>query len=365
MRTHSVLLLDIDDDTWEAWDDPLFVPRDKLARLVDYALSGQARLLVIDVTLGSRTGKDDERLLRAIADGAHTHPDVPVILMRDLRYWRKQDRVMEKESYLQAAGLPSNVWWVNSLFDRDSDGVVRRWRSWECVCSQQGECQRIPNSELAAFAALREGVSGIGKVREALSAMGGRCEDRQNMKTQLVSFAGTTVDLSHTRLGRRISYSIAEGEDALPAVETVSAGLVTQAEEPPDPKILLDRAVIIGSSAVRAGDRHLTPLGEMPGSLIIVNAAQSLLKYGEIHTLSLGMKLLLQVPLVVFVSLALLRVHGFWANVCSMMIVLLVLIPAALLALHSGIWIDFALPLLVVQLHRMALDHYRRLRDET
>ncbi|MBO3708912.1 MAG: CHASE2 domain-containing protein [Candidatus Accumulibacter sp.] len=61
-----------------------------------------------------------------------------------------------------------------------------------------------------------------------------------------------------------------------------------------------DRVVVLGSSASYRGDWHYTPLGEMPGALILINAIRSLILHGENpskHPLySLAFKLLVLLP---------------------------------------------------------------------
>ena len=47
--------LDIDDRSFRAWNEPFHTPRDKLQRLIEYAASNGARLIVVDFDL-SRAG---------------------------------------------------------------------------------------------------------------------------------------------------------------------------------------------------------------------------------------------------------------------------------------------------------------------
>lgn len=49
------------------------------------------------------------------------------------------------------------------------------------------------------------------------------------------------------------------------------------------PDFFKDRVVVLGSSAPYRGDWHYTPLGEMPGPLILVNAIRSTVVYGQSH----------------------------------------------------------------------------------
>jgi len=50
--------------------------------------------------------------------------------------------------------------------------------------------------------------------------------------------------------------------------------------------------MVIGASFAESRDRHLTPLGEMPGTLVLINAIQSLYQHGELTAPPLWVKLL-------------------------------------------------------------------------
>jgi hypothetical protein len=52
------VFLDIDDKTHQAWDEPLFTPRNRLKNLIDAAVKAEARLIVVDVGLSQITPID-------------------------------------------------------------------------------------------------------------------------------------------------------------------------------------------------------------------------------------------------------------------------------------------------------------------
>ena len=154
------------------------------------------------------------------------------------------------------------------------------------------------------------------------------------------------------------------------------------AESPPraDLSDLKNSIVVIGGSYADGRDIHLTPLGSMPGPLILINAIHSLLQYEEIESVSLWQKLLLQALLIILISvfsLGLTRsqlvrrfiqwtirrlgfvalfIFGIFAGAFSGAIVILLVLPFAVILLRYGIWLDFVIPLLLVQINQTMND---------
>ncbi|RKZ47087.1 MAG: hypothetical protein DRR16_27295 [Candidatus Parabeggiatoa sp. nov. 3] len=70
----------------------------------------------------------------------------------------------------------------------------------------------------------------------------------------------------------------------------------------------LHSVVVIGGSYREGHDyANLTPLGEMPGALIIINAIRTLLEYGEIKPLPNWLNVSTYVILLILMSLVLAR----------------------------------------------------------
>ncbi len=105
------------------------------------------------------------------------------------------------------------------------------------------------------------------------------------------------------------------------------------AELPPTASLdaLKNRIVVIGGSYGEGRDLHLTPLGEMPGALIIINAIHTLLEYGEIKPLSAGIKILTYLGLIVLMSFVLARFGYGLGSIILGLFVLFVLMPFSIL----------------------------------
>jgi CHASE2 domain-containing sensor protein len=67
----NFVLLDIDDNTHQAWNAPLFTPRDRLRNLIDAAVMAEARLVIVDVDLSRKTPMEG---LEKYTQGLKNHP---------------------------------------------------------------------------------------------------------------------------------------------------------------------------------------------------------------------------------------------------------------------------------------------------
>lgn len=116
---------------------------------------------------------------------------------------------------------------------------------------------------------------------------------------------------------------------------------------------LKDRVVIIGQSYSDAGDTHFTPLGTMPGAVVLMNAIDSMSRYGLIDTPSAWITMPFVILSIVLVGYVYARWNSSIGTLISTVLILLLYAGASVYFFRSGLWLDFALPLLGIQGHRM------------
>jgi hypothetical protein len=119
------------------------------------------------------------------------------------------------------------------------------------------------------------------------------------------------------------------------------------------PQNLRDRVVVIGQSYAEAGDRHITPLGEMSGGMVLVNAIDSMARHQMISPPGSWLTFTLAVVLIVFVGYIFARWDSMAGTWISTMVAIMLLTVASFYLFKHGVWLDFALPLLGIQVHRM------------
>lgn len=123
-----------------------------------------------------------------------------------------------------------------------------------------------------------------------------------------------------------------------------------------------DRIVVIGQTFAEAGDRHYTPMGEMPGSMVLLNAIDSMARYQMIRAPSAWVTIPIALVLIVIVGYIFARWDSFVGTVISTVVLLASLAVASFYVFRYGVWLDFALPLIGIQIHQMVASFEERIR---
>jgi AcrR family transcriptional regulator len=408
-----VTLIDVDEETWRdrLWGggEPYRAPRPQLETLIGYALSHGARDVVVDIII--ETPREDPEDQAFAADMARLAKQTllptgrHVLFVRTLREPLLAPQLLApvlRASPLDAviAGSGGSLLSVTPDFDASRDGLVRRWRLSRNGCqpspasaadqpSAFGIWRVLPSIQLAVVAlhdsrATRppwDPATSFGLCRAGVGAIGASAptvpEDkvdgavRQWLDRHIEITRRATTDSGSEGFDPRSRIFYDDGfppSGARVAVVQALKVLRLAAGAPPTPDLQLPAALgattIIGQSAVEARDIHPTPLGAMPGSMVIANALLSLADRGVIEPLPMPFRLLV-------VALSILVVGFAFARFDSNLGVLLVgapflaaLITATWICLQAGYWFDFSLPLIGIYAHRAVrgLEEYFRLR---
>jgi CHASE2 domain-containing sensor protein len=399
--------LDIDDTTFEKWGEPLFTPRDRVAQLLKRVVRARPALIVVDIEFGPPSGTQGDNILLNFLDdyergrGAYAADRRPPLL---LAYpfpmtspWRTgagQRAIEKRHSFLEAAVTNRKLSWVSTAFSREPDGVIRRWRLWERISIRQRDgrlCDDIiPSCPLVAAGLLlapKEGLEGINRLirRAATSTFDNACTGQEvtspagarasldgagrivqgdRSATAPLRLGNLTISVPPSRLNQRIFYrfpgELRRGEyypvhpitgrellTILPAYPITEVGNVSL-------ELLAGRVVVIGGSFASGRDFHATPIGPLPGGLILANAIDSLLENGELKEIEWRSRYLFVALLVVAMSLIFtLLPRGRRALIASLVVISCVL-PLSIRLFGDGYWLDFSIPLLGVLLHELA-----------
>jgi len=176
------------------------------------------------------------------------------------------------------------------------------------------------------------------------------------------------------RYGQRILYALPwllESDEARPLVDF--AGRPTRLLSILPARAVLDGGVlpdvppghiaIIGASNEDARDIHMTPLGPMPGSLILINAIHSLLQYGQLSPPSIWLQLASAALLLVIVSLIFVRFPSVNGRRISFAAIIVLLVPLSMYFFRYGIWLDFIFPLSAVTAFQSVTDHRKKISE--
>lgn len=364
-------LIDMDEKTFKAWKEPFYVPRDRLARLIHYAATGGARAIIVDVDI-SRPGTElnaDEALRRVVAEYPPSAPDL--LLMRTLEPpGEGGDGVPRwRHTILDESTLSAAVHWVHPRFNADpQDHTLRRWRLVEFGCLE-GRPRWLPSAQLLVDILLTDGRDGWQQVQAQLrSFTPPTCDEeffRQPIGPERVSYgaapARKTVVLNAHGVHQRViySYTYPTGNSRNPVptgLIILRAERVLQDVENKLVDLVRNRIVTIGASYTASRDLHHTPVGEMPGALVLLNAVKSLHQFGQLRGPNNWIKLLLEIPFILVMAYAFARFDSLRAVLFSGISVILILVPASFWLFRYGIWIDLAAPILGMQAHDLWAD---------
>jgi hypothetical protein len=385
----AFLFLDIDEQTFEEWGEPLFTPRDRMLRLVCYGIENGAAAIVVDVSLDKpRNPQPDQDLVDLLSNFGETGDGslpnergckslaprialgrTKIFLTRGVHASKAEDDCMESvSSFLDERtdlkGSP-NVMWTTVRFDAGEDNVIRWWRLWEPVCQKDSSVLFLPSVEVAVVNWLHQ--------REKGKTVGVNIPRKEEMPLDI----GAANEQS--RLSQRMVFTAEWAPDkpqtqsSVPEWNSMSAWKVAatpeelsdkHANRPPGDRAL-DRVVVIGSSAREFCDLHLTPRGEMPGGMVLINAIASRWRNRALQPLPSWLEHSLSLLLLSFLIILFMSLHPpFLAYLVALLTVLISALAIGTWGFERGYWAGIALPLVAVVLHhsveqcKEVLEHY-------
>jgi hypothetical protein len=398
----AFLFLDIDEQTFEAWDEPLFTPRDRMLRLICYGIENGAAAIVVDVSLDKRrvpqwdqnladllssfgkTGDGslpNERGCKSLTPGI-APGRTKIFLTRGVRPSKAEGNCMEsvssfldeetglKCSVLGQSGSP-NVMWTTVLFVAGEDNTIRWWRLWEPVCQKDSSVLFLPSVEVAVVNWLHE--------REEGKTVGGIIPRKEEMPLDIGAANG------QSRLSQRMVFTAEwapdkpQAQSSVPEWTSMPAWKVAATPEelsknhakPPPGDRALDRVVVIGSSAREFCDLHLTPRGEMPGGMVLINAIASRWRNRALQPLPSWLEHSLSLLLLSFLIILFMSLRPFVAYLVALLTVLISALAIGTWGFERGYWAGIALPLVTVVLHhsveqcKEVLEHYGILKRDS
>jgi CHASE2 domain-containing sensor protein len=391
--------LDVDDGTYMEWKDPFFTPRDKLLELIKFAIQNKARIVIVDVDLTNKTGPlndkaldgrnasaDDINLARLLenpyAEASGSKP--PIVLVRGfkrLTAWNPRACREPIPSFLEQSDfhLSSSVYFASVKYEEEEDQVIRRWRLWERVCGSNTP-EFVPSVQLLTAMLLYSGYPEDKEVQSRFRDFAATipveskhsCEWPGEAVRKWQAGKGIELTSARSDVSERIVYRVRwqEGgggqgwplvhlsdDGKVPVLMRISARAVTDpnADHPSPPQDFVEnRVVVIGGSALDARDWYGSPLGVMPGALILINSIDSLSQNGQLNLPSCLIYYLILFSVTAAMVWVFSYFHQFWAMLVSGAGIILILLPISYFYLRHGRWLDFAIPLIAVQLHNMA-----------
>lgn len=381
----------IDDQAYRDWGSPAMLPRDRLADLLHVSLISNPALVILDVDLGRSQPEHDEDLqalfeqLDAQADDGEPGPHI--ILVRRLERPPGQmdgPFVLPESRYDDIVARSPRLHWAVHGLSVAADGLVRRVRHWEPVCYQDRP-MLLPSAALLAAYSITNGDNTLNAdgLAHELATLGlpdcasGQMPDGGHAT---VWIGEHRVDLDAAEPGQAIVFSLPatlstdqnypvnrRGDEEYYVLTMLDAQMLG------DPRVidtgtplLSNRIVIIGGTYADGRDSWLTPIGSMPGALVLINSIFSLWQHGTVPELSIVYRVLIMagICIVIFLFLEIFRAQGGYEifDVIFGLITTAALYLIGYFLLKFGAWMEFLLPMWVIQFAYYGMKS-RELRD--
>lgn len=385
--TYPFVWIDIDEKTYQAWNEPLLTPRDKLQQLLHFAISGQAAVIMVDIDLSyprdrakqklATLTEADLQLYNYLTDYEvkHCKNTCPhIIFMRSIRKRLTDDKSYypaQRQTFLDHIVAKSpHLHWASVQFDREEDRVLRRWQLWERACTNE-QIIIVPSVPLLTLALItdpKQGVSNLNKQLE--NFLPDDCfhnlQESGNDFDQDIIIADKRLHSQPSRLNRRVFYTIPwrlnvdEQRPNVPdgrfLLQPLSALTILKHPDTDGSALLHNSITVIGGSYVESRDLYATPVGWMPGALVLINAIHSMLQHGELNAPPNWLLLLMTAGVIVLMSFLLTYFDSFWGMTLSGLGIILLILPLSFYVFKYGFWLNFTIPLLIVQWRQMAAD---------
>jgi CHASE2 domain-containing sensor protein len=386
-RSPAYVFIDIDDATWKAWGSHLVTPRANIATLLERVARSKPLAVVLDVDLAYSDATDGKALKDFLQDYKPSWP--PLLLVRSLANnpdgGLPQVRITQYDEAIgqrtvNGALLPAkdNVMFTSPLFERDGDGKVRRWKLFAEACNGAAPIV-VPSMHLAGAMIARQAIYGappadedppLKRMTRSLDAFTpANCEpvngEREGTLDSLPP--DRPIRIESDDVSKRVIYRIgwqagAVGLGPIVDLPDAAGGGETQLVAvrparlavPGDPNAALPglegRIVVIGGSFASSGDRYNTPLGVMPGSMMIINAIEALTQNGTPREFPTSLRTLISLFVIVVASLLTLFLRPIVAA-AAFSLFLLGLMFLFLNWFQAGAVLDLAVPAVGAFLH--------------
>lgn len=344
--------INIDDATWLAWGVPLITPRFRIATLLARVADSKPAVIVLDVDLAFSDETKSEEILK---DFLNSYPPdaAPLVLVRSLQPAANAPQSELRLTQFEQQTKQANIYWALPSFQRDEDGMVRRWQLAAVSCDAAAPIT-VPSVQLQA-AWLWMGYS-----KELLNSSlaplrPGSCDEpTPNARVKIdLGKDDRTIEISGSDPSSRIIYTIPWVPDRITLGPQMSDGnykvVVRNADtvsriQPGDGIPGIEGTIaIIGGAFQDSGDWYRTPLGQMPGAFVLINSIDALAQNGTPKEPTLTKQFGLSLMFIVVVSLCVGVFRAPIAALLSLAIIAVVML-VSMPMFKSGIVFNIAIP---------------------
>jgi CHASE2 domain-containing sensor protein len=321
----QIAFIDIDSGTYERWGEPLFIPRNEIARFLRLADRNGARIVALDTLFDypSPYPGEDAELRRTLSDITERKSKLKIIFPTVQRSTDGKirgnifDALIDRNPNFYR-GLPYGS------FSR-SDRVVRYIRYYDIGKRADGSETVLWTVPVLSAALFTDDFLKL-KALEPKLLEDFRAHRARRYRIELSN--KTMLDVGNNELfSNRIRFAFLP-----PAVLNGEGNLFLERMKPDEvdaqQQELRDKVVIIGTSCPDKEGWYRTPVGDMPGMYIIGNAANVLLLNRQVRDTPLWVVLLVDLTVILFACYMFVHCHPAVARTIAVIFGTLLLLPA-------------------------------------
>ncbi len=274
----TMTFIDYNDEAMEMLNYPALIPPQSLADILDKVATARPRLIIVDIDV---TWSDDKlglvRLRNSLQQLNLLH--IPTLLLRETSLSGTESRVLRPSALDAMVDAMPYVWWVSAEGMPSDDAVNRKMRVWITACLNRLPIS-LPSPQLAAtfIDASLASESAKADFNQQMAEANESCDENH-----VDGRAAMTLKTRH----KAISFNIKDAERIRYTMtwERLSQVRYNPAKEywwggGPDVSGMRQGIVLIGSSAGNRRDTASTPIGEMPGTLVVANSVRAWYQFG-------------------------------------------------------------------------------------
>lgn len=290
-NTGDIFLVDLDHNKPEDSNEEIsyISPRDTIAKVIEMAAQGKAKIIVLDILLEKKDKKDEE--LRKVLEAFPTDKNFQTKIIFAQRVGK--NRTLKKNLFDPLIDKNPNFYRaIPTLYVTKKDRVIRYWKAYDLY--RKGKIiWSIP--VLAVF--LNEGRMADLKEYEKQLVQKGSSLDNLVVnfdKSKTFVLPSGNKDLFRQRI--RFSLIPRDCIDGSPA-----GNLILPTVDTLNPRRFENKIVLIGASDPEKGDIHPTPVGDMPGMYIQGNAIHIILQGLQLAPAPWWIAIVLDILVIIFV----------------------------------------------------------------
>jgi CHASE2 domain-containing sensor protein len=297
-----IIFIDIDDDTYKDWGNPLITPRDKIALIIENAYKGGAKIIIPDILFEYEDFYHpgaDNKLKEVFKDmtnrGVVTKVIFPV---------RSDSHGNIRQNFFhELIDMNANFYTASAdISAPSSDGTSRYWVPYESM--KRGDENKLIWNMAFLAAILAEGKEPELRKLETTLQTGKLPEDyifKLDDGRKIVLSLDIDGNIKSDIFANRIRFLLIPEKTltGYPAGNLFEN--VYKANESANAPFK-DKIVIIGNSSPDSGDTYRTPIGRMAGMYIIGNAENTILQGIQPPRLSAFWSALLEVAVLIIMA---------------------------------------------------------------